>query len=850
MTNRFGWLIAVAALSGLVGCGGGDGGPQDPECTTNEQCPGGEYCAADQTCTPLAAGTCRKEADCSATQSCVSQVCVADATCTTNEQCPAQQYCGSGSACVPETTPGVTCHKVADCASGQSCTNNLCTGGGTAECDKAANVAKKAEILAAQPTLKVGTGAGHKTTASATTSFTSVAGDATKSCDVTVSYRDASGDGALQPYEDWTKTAADRATDLAGRMTTAQKLALLAHASLSDTVVSSATPSAATNAIVDAGLRFGQTSANTANLTPRANWANAIQERAEAATWGIPFVLSTDAAHQTGNGRVKAKGYSQWPYELALGATGDLALVEKYGQIVAKEYRAIGITMALSPSADLATDPRWYYSQFTFGEDSVTVSAMVGAYVKGLQGASLSKTGVAAIIGHFPGAGPSENGLDGRTAAGKNYLYSSKFDDHVGAFQGAFTNGVAGVMTGYGVPKTGAWTGLAGLVSGTTIEQVASTFNNTIVKKVLREHYAFGGLVVAPAGVLNDAAVSPLGAPWGLEGSTKAQRILAAVNVGVDQFMGLNNTTDLAAAGLSDAQVTAAAKHALEVIFKLGLFENPYVDAALAPTLCATDTAYQAGLDAMNRGMVLLYNKAKPAGWLNGGGDGNQTGDKGNAGNGTQKVLPAPPGEPYVSAGCDFFVSGDFDLDYVRAVAPGYGTMNNDAPLVKGFTISSDPVIARRQRIALSDYVLIRIGAPYLSTAADKISYADTDPTLLDPVAEARAAITAWGSGTPTSNAQIVAFVDAGRPALVSELLSATYGISGLYIDWMGTLPANAYSDKVAMDVAFGIVNGRGKLPVGLPASQAAADAQLEDVAGDGQDATLIRGFGFQTNSF
>jgi hypothetical protein len=288
----------------------------------------------------------------------------------------------------------------------------------------------------------------------------------------------------------------------------------------------------------------------------------------------------------------------------------------------------------------------------------------------------------------------------------------------------------------------------------------------------------------------------------------------------------------------------------LTVTFGLGLFENPYVDPALAPTVVGTDTAYQAGLDAMNRGMVLLANKDKPSGWLNGAGDGSQTGDKGNAGNGTRKVLPAPPGEPYVAAGCDYFISGDFDLDYVRSVSAGYGTMNNDAPVVKGFTISSDPVLARKQRLALSDYIFVRIGAPYLSTAGDKVSYADTDPTLLDPVAEARAAITAWGSGTPTSNAQIVAFVDAGRPALVSELLSATYGISGLYIDWMGILPANAYSDKVAMDVAFGIVNGRGKLPVGLPASQAAADAQLEDVAADGQDATLIRGFGIQTNQF
>ncbi|MFT3917089.1 MAG: glycoside hydrolase family 3 N-terminal domain-containing protein [Anaeromyxobacteraceae bacterium] len=867
MTKRLGWLIAVAALSGLAACGGGGGpDPVGPECTSDDNCAAQKFCSASGTCTafPNPGVDCNRAVDCASPKTCQSHVCTAPApTCTLHTDCPAQQYCGSASTCVPETTPGTTCHKVADCGASQACTNNLCVGTGTAECDKAANVAKKNALIAAQPVIKVGTGTGHKAKLTTSTTFASVAGDPSVQCSVSLDFKDASGDAALQPYEDWTKGAAVRAADLASRMTTAQKLALLAHASLSDTI-SSATPSAGTLAIVDAGIRFGQTTANTAGVGNRATWANAIQERAEAATWGVPFVLSSEAAHQTGNGRVKANRFTQWPNELALGATGDLALVENYGKIVAKEYRAIGITMALSVPADLATDPRLQSSQFTFGEDSASVSAMAAALVKGLQGTALSSTGVAAVVGHFPGAGPAADGFDARLSKGKYYGYSTKFDDHVNAFQGAFGAGVAGVMTGYGVPKQGAWTGLSGAVNGSTIEQVASSYNSTIVTSVLRNHFSFGGLVLAPAGILNDAGVAPLGAPWGMEGSTKAQRIAKAVGAGVDQFLGVNATTDLAAAGLSDAQVTAAATHVLAVTFQLGLFENPYVDAALAPTLVGADTAFQAGLDAMNRGMVLLVNKDKPAGWLNGDplkGDGHQTGDKGNAGNGTMKVLPAPPGEPYVAAGCDYFISGDFDLDYVRSVSAGYGTMNNDAPKVKEFTISSDPVVARKQRLALSDYVLVRIAAPFaadsdagaLSLPTPALTYGATDATVLAPVQEARDAITWWATnsgGGPASQAQIVVFVDAGRPLVVSELQAAALGISGLYIDWMGILPANQHSDKVAMDVAFGIVNGRGKLPVGLPASDATAGSQLPDVAGDGQDATLVRGFGIQTNSF
>ena len=120
-------------------------------------------------------------------------------------------------------------------------------------------------------------------------------------------------------------------------------------------------------------------------------------------------------------------------------------------------------------------------------------------------------------------------------------------------------------------------------------------------------------------------------------------------------------------------------------------------------------------------------------------------------------------------------------------------------------------------------------------------------------MAAASTAITTWNAGAqahgvPRSNAQIIVIVDAGRPPVVSELFA--YGISGLYLDWMGTLPDNGYSDKVALDVAFGIVNGRGKLPVGLPASDAAAGSQQPDAAGDGQDATFVRGFGIDTNRF
>jgi len=459
-------------------------------------------------------------------------------------------------------------------------------------------------------------------------------------------------------------------------------------------------------------------------------------------------------------------------------------------------------------------------------------------------------------VNHFPVVGPAKGGWDARLAKGKLAGYpGNALDAHLAPFAKAITAGVAGVMPAYGIPETGSWTGLGGLLNGTTIEQVGASFNARLLTDALRGNQAFGGLVLAAWGVLDDAGITPFGAPWGVEGMTRAKRLAKAVNAGVDQFGGLPDVTLVAAArtagDITDAQIDASAKRALALAFRLGLFENPYVDPAQAPVLVNTDPSYQAGLDAMNRGMVLLVNVDKPAGWLNHNGDGTQTGDKGNAGNGTLKVLPAPPGEPYVAAGCDYFIAGDFDLDYVRSVSAGYGNLTNDAPNVKGV-----PVTTAAQRMALSDYIFVRIAAPFSSDpdsgtfnySLASLEYAsNANAAALQAVADARAAIAGW-AGSPASQAQIIVGVDAGRPSVMSEVLG--YAPSGLYVQWNGTMPANVYADKVFLDVAFGIFNGRGTLPVGLPLSDTAAATQLEDLAGDGQHPTYVKGYGIPTNAF
>lgn len=719
------------------------------------------------------------------------------------------------------------------------------TGGGDpipeGECGKTANLEKRNALLEAQPTI----GVRSKSVIEATIRWASLDGNPGEECSVDLEFRDLNGNGTLDLYEDWTRPEDERAADLLARMDAEQKAALLAHPALGDKPTSSSQDvTAETKALVDTGVRFGRTAANTATPTQRATWANNLQALAEESELGVPFVISSAPAHSAGNGRTVARGFAQWPQELAIGATGDTAKAEEFGRVVSTEFRAIGVRMLLSLSADLATDPRRFDSQFSFGEDGAAVADMVGAFVKGAQGDRLGAQSIATVVGSFPGSGATKTGYDTRLEKGKYLTYSgTTMDAHVNAFSKAIANGVAGVAAGHGVVEQGAWTALDGAVDGNAIEQVGSSFNETLIEGALRGKLGHDGLVLSAWNALEDAGGTALGAPWGVEGDSKAQRAAKAIAAGVDQFAGLSDPgviVDSKTAGVTDAQIDAAAARALRVALSLGLFENPYVDEAKAPSLTNADAAKRGGWAAQGDGMVLILNKAKPAGWLNGSGDGSQQADKGNAGNGTGLVLPAPPGEPYVAAGCAYFIGGNFDLDYVRSVSAGYGELTNDSNSIGGKTVST-----AEQRMANSNYVFIRVSPPCEQDAASgSLKHCTTSleygPMSVDPLAEVRAARAAIDA-TPGSKTQIVVGIDGGRPSVVQELLDL--GVSGLFQTW-------GVSDKVFLDVAFGIVNANGALPVGIPASDAAAAAQKPDVAGDGTHDTFKRGHGLSISAF
>jgi beta-glucosidase len=242
----------------------------------------------------------------------------------------------------------------------------------------------------------------------------------------------------------------------------------------------------------------------------------------------------------------------------------------------------------------------------TFTENADLNTDIMRELVLGLQGGPLSpRSSVALTMKHFPGGGPQEQGLDPHYSFGKQQVYpGGNFAYHLKPFKAAIDAGVAAIMPYYGVPISVTY-------EGVTYDQVGFAFNKQIVTNLLRDKLGFQGYVNSDTGIVNERA-------WGLEGKSVPERAAAAINAGVDVLSGFHDNkavTDLVAAGLvTPARVDEAARRLLLEQFRMGLFENPYVDTARVEGAVGSDGHRAKGLQVQKQSIVLLQNGAQPGG--------------------------------------------------------------------------------------------------------------------------------------------------------------------------------------------------------------------------------------------
>jgi beta-glucosidase len=343
-----------------------------------------------------------------------------------------------------------------------------------------------------------------------------------------------------------------------------------------------------------------------------ARWQNAVQELAEETPHGIPVTFSSDPRHAfTENSGVSfaAGAMSQWPEPLGLAAIGDAELVREHADVVRREYRAVGLRAALHPQVDLATEPRWGRQAQTFGQDAAASSELVAAYLSGLQGDELGPDSVAGTTKHFPGGGPQKDGEDPHFPYGREQVYpGGRFAEHLEPFRAAIAAGTAGIMPYYGIP--------VGLhLDGEPVEEVAFGFNRRIVTGLLRDELGYDGVVVTDWGLVTDVEIAGKPFParaWGVEHLSPADRLARILDAGADQLGG-EACTDLllellASGRVAGSRLDEAVGRLLLVKFRLGLFDDPYVDEDDAERLVGTAEARAAGHRAQAQAVTVLKN--------------------------------------------------------------------------------------------------------------------------------------------------------------------------------------------------------------------------------------------------
>ncbi len=429
--------------------------------------------------------------------------------------------------------------------------------------------------------------------------------------DLTV--RDLNKNGRLDPYEDPRRPLEERVADLLGQMTLAEKAGLMFH-----TVAEGGQ-----DGTLAAEIRYSQASISTlvadalishfnvhALPAPRlaAGWHNQVQALAEATRLGIPVTISSDPRHAWSDNPhtgLSSGGFSVWPEPIGLAAIGDPALVEQFGAIAGAEYRALGIRLALHPMADLATEPRWARISGTFGEDAALSAQLTAAYIRGFQGAALGPDSVACMTKHFPGGGPQKDGEDPHFPYGKHQVYpGDNFEYHLLPFVAAFEAGTAQIMPYYGQPL------------GLDIEEVAFGFNKDVITGLLRGRYGFEGVVCTDWQLLKDLDIPGFGLmaarAWGVEHLSVAERAAKALEAGVDQFGGEACPEVIVAlvegGRISAERIDQSVRRILRDKFRLGLFDDPFVDLDAAELIVGNATFRAAGDQAQRRSIVLLKN--------------------------------------------------------------------------------------------------------------------------------------------------------------------------------------------------------------------------------------------------
>jgi beta-glucosidase len=528
------------------------------------------------------------------------------------------------------------------------------------------------------------------------------------------------------------------------------------------------------------------------NAREMAELTNAIQKFfVENSRLGIPVIFHEECLH--GHAGI---GSTSFPQPIGLAATFNPALVETLYTMTAEETRLRGAHQALTPVVDVARDPRWGRVEETFGEDPYLVAQLGMAAVRGFQGdgSFKDKTRLIATLKHFAAHGQPESGIN---CAPANYSMRLLRETFLYPFKEA-------------IQKAGA---ISVMASYNEIDGVPSHANTWLLRDVLRKEWGFQGFVVS-----DYYAIWELASREDTHGHFVARdkreacalAVRAGVNIELPEPDCYLHLVELVRQGkLKESQLDELVGQMLFWKFKLGLFDDPYVDPGEAERVVGCDRNRQLALEAAHQTITLLKNSGNLVPL-------NPAGLKSIAvfgPNADREMLGGYSGKPrfYTSVleGIRAKVADRVQVSYCEGckITVG-GSWNEDAVTL------SDPGADRRQiqeavRVAKhSDVIVLAVGGNEQTSREGWGRKHLGDRARLGLLGRQQELITAMlSTGKP-----VIMLLFNGSPLSLESLAAQVPVIFECW--YLGQETGHAVAD-----VLFGDCNPSGKLPITIPRS-------------------------------
>lgn len=587
-------------------------------------------------------------------------------------------------------------------------------------------------------------------------------------------------------YLDSTKNLSERVTDLLSRMTLEEKISQMCqyvgieHQIESYKINKGKDPASNDDASsFYKGISFdslrnmisnGQIGSFLHVVT--AKEANELQRLALKSKLKIPLLIGIDAIH----GNALVSGCTVYPSPLGLASTFNPELVESLSSATAKEMRATGSHWSFTPNIDIARDARWGRVGETFGEDPLLVSKMGVATVKGLQGEKMAGDQVVlSCIKHLIGGGNSVNGLNGSPT---DISERTLWEVHLPPYQAAIDAGAYSVMTAHN-----------------ELNGVPCHANRYLMEKVLREKMGFKGFFVSDwmdierLYTIHHVATNPKDA------------VYQAVKAGMDMHMHgpgfFESLVQLVKEGrLTVGEIDRSARLILEAKFRLGLFENPFVNEKKAAGAINTKDNQQLSLLAARQSIVLLKNQELLP-----------------LKNKYKKILVTGPNAN------DQTILGDWSLpqpdenvvtilEGLQSEAPN-GTVISYSPTGTVKKIDETAIETAANAASNNDIIIVAVGENSLRyQTQEKTSGENIDRDDIELIGQQKKLIQRLvNSGKPV----IVVLVNS-RPLAVTAIAEQ---VPALIEAWE---PGNKGGQALA-EIIFGKINPSGKLPISIPRS-------------------------------